>query len=82
MVPFNNILICYFKWEVLIFMDVSSARNLISNKNSNTQSIPAVRDTKYWRSRIKVKSDKDIVQSKEITDQETKPKHTLSLIHI
>lgn len=54
-------------------MDVSSARNLISNKNSNTQSIPAVRDTKYWRNKIKVKSDKDVVQAKEITEQETKP---------
>lgn len=39
-------------------MDVSSARSLISNKNSNTQEIPKVRDTQYWKSKIKYKSAK------------------------
>lgn len=47
-------------------MDVSSARSLISNKSSNTQSIPKVRDTQYWKSKIKYKSNlKDSIANKE-----------------
>ena len=41
-------------------MDVSSARNLISNKaSSNTDKSPNVRDTQYWKNKIKIKTAKD-----------------------